>query len=153
MRINIISPTTPNVAHASMARRAEAAGFRAVLANETQQSTAKSLTTELLARHDLADISRFELRQLADDLHEAGILTGEQRLDLTAPYVDVLDVNMESVMDVHQRRNFVGDVQAALDDVRRSRPHDALSIAHFEKVKHLADALAAMTARAREERV
>lgn len=41
--------------------------------------------TEIMAGQDLSNISKNELKALTNKLYDAGVITGEQRLDLTAP--------------------------------------------------------------------
>ena len=94
---------------------------------------------------DLSNISKNELKALTNKLYDAGVITGEQRLDLTAPYADQLNAQMQSVANPDEKRNFIADLSATLDAAKRLRPDDTSSIAYLEKVNNLANSLAAVS--------
>jgi hypothetical protein len=102
----------------------------------------------IMSGQDLTNISRNELKSLTDKLYDAGVITGEQRLDLTAPYVDQLNAQMQSVANPDEKRNFLADLAATLDAAKRLRPEDTSSIAYLQKVNNLADSLAAVSGNA-----
>jgi len=99
--------------------------------------------TEIMAGQDLSNISKNELKALTNKLYDAGVITGEQRLDLTAPYADQLNAQMQSVANPDE--NFIADLSATLDAAKRLRPDDTSSIAYLEKVNNLANSLAAVS--------
>ncbi len=96
----------------------------------------------IMAGVDLRNISRNELKALTDKLYDAGVITGEQRLDLTAPYVDQLDSHMRSIVNPDQKRNLLAELQTSLDSTKLFLPGDRTSIAFFEKLNNLAQSLA-----------
>jgi hypothetical protein len=55
---------------------------------------------------DLRNISRRELLALGDKLYDTGVISGEQRLELTAPYREKFNPNMERITDPDEKRNF-----------------------------------------------
>ena len=101
--------------------------------------------TEIMAGQDLSNISKNELKALTNKLYDAGVITGEQRLDLTAPYADQLNAQMQSVANPDEKRNFIADLSATLDAAKRLRPDDTSSSAYLEKVNNLANSLAAVS--------
>lgn len=101
--------------------------------------------TNIMAGQDLSNISKNELKELTNKLYDAGVITGEQRLDLTAPYVDQFNAQMQSVANPDEKRNFIADLSATLDAAKRLRPDDTSSIAYLEKVNNLAHSLAAVS--------
>ena len=101
--------------------------------------------TDIMAGEDLSNISRNEIKALTNKLYDAGVITGEQRLDLTAPYVDQLNAQMQSTSNPDEKRNFLADLSSTLDAAKRLRPDDTSSIAYLEKVNNLANSLAAVS--------
>ena len=79
---------------------------------------------DIMTGQDLTNISRNELKALTDKLYDAGVITGEQRLDLTAPYVDQLNAQMHSVANPDEKRNLLADLMATLGAAKRLRPQD-----------------------------
>jgi hypothetical protein len=104
--------------------------------------------TEIMRGRDLHNISRSELTSMANELYDAGVLTGEQRLDLTAPYVDQWDPGMKRISDPDQKRDFLADLDTVLEATRRDTPDNLAAIAHMGKVKDLALSLAAVSGQA-----
>lgn len=104
-----------------------------------------SRASAIMAGQDLGNISRNELKALADRLYDEGVITGEQRLDLTAPYVGKVNAQMQDVTDPDEKRDFLADLSAALDAVKRLQPNDASSISYLEKVNNLANSLGALS--------
>lgn len=102
-----------------------------------------SRAAHIMAGEDLSNISTNELRALTNKLYDAGVITGDQRLALTAPYVDQLDMHMQSFSNPDERRNFFADLGATLDAAKRLRPDDTSSIAYLQNVINLAHSLVA----------
>lgn len=104
-----------------------------------------SRASDVMSDQNLTNISRNELKALTNKLYDAGVITGEQRLDLTAPYVDQLNAQKQSVANPNEKRNFLADLAATLDAAKRLRPDDTSSITYLQKVNNLANSLAAVS--------
>ena len=53
---------------------------------ESHRSSRLSTAKALMQNYSLENISRRELLTLGDKLYDSGVISGEQRLELTAPY-------------------------------------------------------------------
>ena len=80
------------------------------------------------------------------------MLTGEQRLELTAPNVDHWGPGMNHNADPEQKRDFLADLDTVLEATRRDTPDDVAAIAYMQKVNDLAQSLAPRTGQATTRR-
>jgi hypothetical protein len=131
-----MSPSKASTQATSVAARA---------ASDVYSGERASRATDIMAGKDLRNISRNELKKLTNKLYDAGVITGEQRLDLTAPYVDQLNGQMQSTSNPDEKRDFLADLSATLDAAKRLRPGDTSSISYLEKVNNLANSLTAVS--------
>lgn len=142
------SPQATAGATASSGSRRAAAAWAAATAAPAEGVSYDGQTSrraaDIMAGRDLHNISRNEMLSMANELYDAGVITGEQRLDLTAPYADRWNPAMERTSNPDEKRDFLADLNAALEAVRRDTPDNQVAIAHLQKVKDLADSLAAV---------
>lgn len=104
--------------------------------------------SEIMAGKDLSNISRTDLKAKTDKLCDAGVINGEQRLDVTAPDADQFNAQRQSVSNPDENRNSLADLCASLEAAKRMRPDDTRSIAYLEKLNNLANSLAAVSGKA-----
>jgi hypothetical protein len=103
-----------------------------------------------MAGHDLTHMSYNELQALGGQLYKAGVITGEQALDLTAPtllplIVDQDETQWRNRMSYYsnEKINVLAGLRTVLDSAKRSG--DRSSIEHMEKVVNLATSLDAIS--------
>jgi hypothetical protein len=134
--LNIATSNNPRVeGNQAKEKRAEAS-------TESYSDNRLKTAKWLMQGYDLSNISRRELVALSDKLYDSGVISGEQRLELTAPYRDKFNPNMERITDPDEKRNFLTDVSDLLDYTKKFRSEDRSSIAYLEKLNNLASSLA-----------
>ncbi len=101
---------------------------------------------KIMAAYDMRAISRSELIQLAHALFVAGVLTAEQRVDFTVPFLDAFSRVDLTFNDVDEERDRLKDLESALERARKAMPESHASVAYFEKVTRLARSLDALRA-------
>lgn len=98
-------------------------------------------TSAIMKEHNLNNISSNGLRSLCHELRDSGIITSEQLLDLTAPYVVRRDAQMRDISNPDEKRDFINDLAQSIEAVQRANPGDMASIAYLQRVKNLAESL------------
>lgn len=109
---------------------------------ESHRSSRLSTAKALMQNYSLENISRRELLTLGDKLYDSGVISGEQRLELTAPYRGILSPSMENITDLDEKRNFLADVNHLLEYTKKFRPEDGSSIAYLQRVSDWTSSLA-----------
>jgi hypothetical protein len=142
MNASEIHLSTPSVVSRWESATDSSKSRKAESLRDTYSGSKLRAAESVMQTHDLRNISRRDLVALGDKLYESGVISGEQRLELTAPYREKFNPNMERITDPDEKRNFLTDVSDLLDYTKRFRSEDRSSIAHLEKLNNLASSLA-----------
>ena len=89
----------------------------------------------------MTHMSRNEMIKMAGKLEKSGIITWEQFADLTSPYFDEWDENMNLIANYDQKINYLQGFQEVVNRRKMFLPDDTKSIELAQRTLALAEAL------------
>ena len=98
-------------------------------------------TKEIMSGYDMTHMSRNEMIEMAGKLEKSGIITWEQFADLTSPYFDEWDENMNLITNYDQKINYLQGFQEVVNRRKMFLPDDTKSIELAQRTLALAEAL------------
>ena len=136
MRIQAQAPySPPSYSNRTPTQRQSFAVEAARIAGTASSSDPASIAKqEIMRRYDLHNVSYDEVTGMGRELFDAGAITGEELMDLTAPYFEVFDSKLNRLTDTGARRDYLGDLQKGLEFQKRSAASDRKSIEYLEGV-------------------
>lgn len=98
-------------------------------------------TKEIMSGYDMTHMSRNEMIEMAGKLEKSGIITWEQFADLTSPYFDEWDENMDLITNYDQKINYLQGFQEVVNRRKMFLPDDTKSIELAQRTLALAESL------------
>ena len=92
-------------------------------------------------KETMSHMSRNEMIEMAGKLEKSGIITWEQFADLTSPYFDEWDENMNLITNYDQKINYLQGFQEIVNRRRMFLPDDTKSIELAQRTLALAESL------------
>ena len=91
----------------------------------------------IMQKYDLHNASYDDVKKLARDLHDAGVISNNQWADLTAPIFDEFDKNMNLTTKRGDKYDYVSGTQKMLEYAKNHQTSDFSTIFHLEKLANL----------------
>lgn len=144
--VQVVSALRAHTANASAPPTAPMGATAAYTPGTSYDGLKPERAIQIMKDHSLSNISRNELKVLTNQLHDAGVISSEQLLDLNMPNLDQLNAQFGyPVSNPDEKSDFLAELGGLLDATRRLRPNDAVSIRYLERVNDLAHSLASLS--------
>ena len=125
---------------APQAENTNGSKFAGVMTDTLSIERAKK-TKEIMSGYDMTHMSRNEMIEMAGKLEKSGIITWEQFADLTSPYFDEWDENMNLITNYDQKINYLLGFQEVVNRRKMFLPDDTKSIELAQRTLALAESL------------
>lgn len=92
---------------------------------------------QIMKNYDLHNITYQEKGKMAGELYEAGVITGEQRMMMTAPQGRHIMVNGSLVFDDYGKKDYLKESELALAFAEKNQASDIRSLTYMRTMDNL----------------
>lgn len=92
---------------------------------------------QIMKNYDLHNITYKEKGKMAGELYEAGVITGEQRMMMTAPQGRHIMVNGSLVFDDYGKKDYLKESELALAFAEKNQASDIRSLTYMRTMDNL----------------
>ena len=104
--------------------------------------------TQIMKKYDLHNIGYHERGEMAGELYEAGVITGEQRMMMCAPTGRHIMVNGGLVFDDYGKKDYLRESEQALAFADKHQASDIKSLTYMRAMDNLLHNLEALRSHA-----
>lgn len=96
-----------------------------------------AISTTILERYNLRDISMNEVRALGKELREVGVLTAKQYMDFTTPWFGSINIQTGEVVTGDTKMDYLAAFERVINFFKMTDASDTETIANLENTQSL----------------